>query len=235
MGPVRILVVEDDPNLGFLLHEQLELQGYEVRLCADGEAGLHAFRKERFDLCVLDIMLPKKDGFHLAREARASDRQIPIIFLTARSLKEDRIEGLKLGADDYVTKPFSLEELILRIQAVLRRTMPASTPDEHVGDIFRIGRFAFNFEAQTLQADQQQRRLTAKEAELLRLLCLHRNDVLDRRLALKTIWGEDTYFNSRSMDVFVSKLRKYLGSDSRIEIRNVHGRGFKLVVADPST
>ncbi len=225
----HILLVEDDPNLGFILQENLELHGYRVERCSDGEAGLQAFLKNKFDLCLLDVMLPKKDGFALARELRKASADLPIIFLTAKSLKEDRLEGFKIGGDDYITKPFSMEELVLRIQAVLRRSKAFGTGRKKT-DIFQIGRYVFDFERQTLQRDTHKQKLTAKEAELLRLLCLHQNETLERETALRAIWGEDNYFNGRSMDVFVSKLRKYLKADERIEIRNIHGRGFKLMV-----
>lgn len=228
MSP-KILLIEDDPNLGFILQENLELQGYLVERCADGEAGLQAFLKQAFDLCLLDVMLPKKDGFTLARELRKTSYDVPIIFLTAKSLKEDCIEGFKLGGDDYITKPFSMEELVLRIQAVLRRSKAAPFEKETASS-FQIGSYIFNADQQTLQHGEESQKLTAKEADLLRLLCLHMNEVLEREVALKLIWGEDNYFNARSMDVFISKLRKYLAADERIEIRNVHGKGFRLRV-----
>ncbi len=227
MAHANILLIEDDPNLGFILQENLELQGYVVERCADGEAGLQAFLKQKFDLCLLDVMLPKKDGFTLARELRKTSQEVPIIFLTAKSLKEDRIEGLKLGGDDYITKPFSMEELVLRIQAVLRRSK-ALPNEKTAANVFQVGSYTFNVEQQVLLRGEESQKLTAKEAELLRLLCLHMNEVLEREVALKMIWGEDNYFNARSMDVFISKLRKYLAADERIEIRNVHGKGFRL-------
>ncbi|MCI0694570.1 response regulator transcription factor [candidate division KSB1 bacterium] len=224
----KILLIEDDPNLGFILNENLELQGFKVKLCANGEEGLTAYHRDGFDLCLIDVMLPKKDGFTLAREIRKTNRDIPIIFLTAKSLKDDRIEGFKIGGDDYITKPFSMEELVLRIQAVLKRTKPAA---EHKGkNIFAIGNYTFDYEQQNLQISGKPQKLTSKEAELLKLLCLHINDTLERELALKLVWGEASYFNGRSMDVFISKLRKYLQEDGNVEIMNVHGRGFKLVV-----
>lgn len=225
----KILLIEDDPNLGFILQENLELHGYTVERCADGEAGLQTFLKKDFDLCLLDVMLPKKDGFSLARDIRKTKAETPIIFLTAKSLKEDRIEGFKIGGDDYITKPFSMEELVLRIQAVLRRSKALSAEKTTAG-IFQIGDYSFNAEQQTLARGEESQKLTAKEAELLRLLCLHMNEVLEREVALKLIWGEENYFNARSMDVFISKLRKYLAGDERIEIRNVHGKGFRLRV-----
>jgi DNA-binding response OmpR family regulator len=227
--PQNILLIEDDPNLGFILQENLELHGYSVERCTDGEEGLHAHLRKQFDLCLIDVMLPKKDGFTLAREIRKTDQDLPIIFLTAKSLKEDRIEGFKIGGDDYITKPFSMEELLLRIQAVLRRSKPSSSeksPSNH----FTIGEYAFDFDQQSLRIGDKDQKLTAKEAELLRLLCLHIDEVLERKVALKMIWGEDSYFNARSMDVYVTKLRKYLKDDRRIEIRNVHGKGFRLMV-----
>jgi len=224
----KILLIEDDPNLGFILHENLELQGFVVTLCADGEEGLAAYHRYQFDLCLIDVMLPKKDGFALAREIRKTNQAVPIIFLTAKSLKEDRIEGFKIGGDDYVTKPFSMEELVLRLQAVLKRTKPAA---DHKGkNIFALGNYTFDYEQQNLQISGKPQKLTSKEAELLKLLCVHANEVLERELALKLVWGEDSYFNGRSMDVFISKLRKYLQDDKNVEIMNVHGRGFKLVV-----
>jgi DNA-binding response OmpR family regulator len=224
----KILLIEDDPNLGFILNENLELQGFKVQLCSDGEEGLAAYHRDQFDMCLIDVMLPKKDGFTLAREIRKTNQDIPIIFLTAKSLKDDRIEGFKIGGDDYITKPFSMEELVLRIQAVLKRTKPAA---EHKGkNIFAIGKYTFDYEQQSLQMSGKPQKLTSRESELLKLLCLHLNDTLERELALKLVWGEDSYFNGRSMDVFISKLRKYLQEDGNVEILNVHGRGFKLVV-----
>jgi len=229
MAPTKILLIEDDPNLGLILVESLEQHGYTVTLAEDGEDGKTAFLREPFDLCLLDVMLPKKDGFTLAAEIRKINRQVPIIFLTAKSLKEDRIEGFKIGGDDYVTKPFSMEELLLRIQAVLKRTLmdskTAAAPKSH-----KIGNYEFDFERQILQIDGESRKLTHKENELLKLLCLHKNAVLERELALKMIWGDDSFFNARSMDVFITKLRKYLRGDARVKISNVPGKGFKLVV-----
>ncbi len=234
MAEKKILLLEDDPNLGFMLQENLELRGYEVKLCTNGDDGMKAYSAAHFDLCLVDVMMPKKDGFTFAREVRERDQQTPLIFLTAKSLKEDRIEGLKIGADDYITKPFSMEELALRIQAVLKRSV-ASPNYSHDGITFTIGNYLFDYERQTLQiknstSRRQKTKLTAKEADLLKMLCLHLNATLERELALKQIWGDDSYFNARSMDVFISRLRSYLKSDSRIEILNVHGKGFKLVL-----
>lgn len=221
-------MIEDDPNLGLILQENLQLQGFEVELCVDGEEGRTTFLQSKFDLCLLDVMLPKKDGFTLAGEIRKINLDIPIIFLTAKALKEDRIEGFKIGGDDYITKPFSMEELLLRIQAVLKRSQHLTV--EANQKVFSIGGYEFDTEKQVLQIRDKKQKLTYKEAELLRLLCLHKNAILERELALKLIWGEDTFFNGRSMDVFITKLRKYLKEDSQLQIVNVHGKGFKLVV-----
>ncbi len=225
----KILLIEDDPNLGLILQENLQLQGFEVDLCTDGEEGRTTFLQNKFDLCLLDVMLPKKDGFTLAGEIRKINQDIPIIFLTAKALKEDRIEGFKIGGDDYITKPFSMEELLLRIQAVLKRSRHSTVEENQ--KMFSIGDYEFDTEKQVLQIHDKKQKLTYKEAELLRLLCLHKNAILERELALKLIWGEDTFFNGRSMDVFITKLRKYLKEDSQLQIVNVHGKGFKLVVA----
>ena len=227
--PYKILLVEDDPNLGFILQESLERQGYKIERRVDGEEGLETFLQDSFDLCLIDVMLPKKDGFTLAKEIRNTTQDVPIIFLTAKSLKEDRIDGFKIGGDDYITKPFSMEELALRIQAVLRRSKPRDR-QENDSQYFTIGSYQFDYDQQVLQNGECQQKLTAKENELLRLLCLHQNQTLEREIALKLIWGEDNFFNARSMDVFISKLRKYLKDDERIEIRNVHSKGFRLMV-----
>jgi len=224
-----VLLLEDDPNLGLILQEHLELNGFNVRLAVNGEEGFSAYRGGKFDLCLVDVMMPRKDGFTFAREVRRIDQRTPLIFLTARSMKEDRIQGLKIGADDYVTKPFSMEELLLRIQAVLKRT-GGEKPVGPSPASFAIGVYAFDSTKRTLSKGKSVRKLTAREAELLRLLCLHLNDTLDRNAALRELWGDDTYFNGRSMDVFVSRLRKYLGDDRNVEIMNVPGKGIKLVV-----
>lgn len=223
-----ILLLEDDPNLGLILQEHLVMNGFDARIAVDGAEGLSAFRNGRFDLCLVDVMMPKMDGFSFAREVRRMNDAVPLMFLTAKSLKEDRIEGLKIGADDYITKPFSMEELLLRIRAVLKRTAPSNHPADIPGE-FILGSYAFIYATRTLIRKGKSRRLTAREADLLRLLCLHRNAVLDRTEALRELWGDDTYFNSRSMDVFISKLRRYLKADSSIEILSEHGRGFKLI------
>lgn len=225
----RILLVEDDPNLGQILQEYLDVKGFEAVLCRDGEAGLKMFRRERFDLCIFDVMMPKLDGYTLAEEVRLLNADVPIIFLTAKSQKEDTIRGFRVGADDYMTKPFSMEELLMRLRAILKRTQKSQAEAEKQ-EVFAIGAFTFEPGSQRLlhpQAGEQ--RLTSKEAELLKLLCIHKNQVLDRSRALKKIWLDDSYFNSRSMDVYITKLRKYLKADAGIEIINVHGQGFKLV------
>jgi two-component system response regulator VicR len=225
----KILLLEDDANLGFILKEHLEMNGYAAQLCVNGVDGMAAYRKDKYDLCLVDVMMPKKDGFAFAKEVRVRDRATPVIFLTAKSLKEDRIEGFKIGCDDYITKPFSMEELMLRVQAVLRRSTTPEVPQEQPTQ-FAIGSYSFDVERQTLTRKDDEHKLTGKEAELLRMLCLHLNGTLERDVALKAVWGDDSYFNSRSMDVFISKLRKYLNDDPRVEILSVHGKGFKLVV-----
>jgi two-component system, OmpR family, response regulator len=231
MEPVKtkILLVEDDPSLGPLLQEYLEAKGFETKLAEDGKKGSDMFFKGQFDLLLLDVMMPVKDGITLAKEIRVVDRNIPIIFLTAKSMKEDTIEGFNAGADDYITKPFSMEELLARVTAVLRRTnkMRATEGDEST---FKIGSYQFDSEKQILQHSGIEQKLTTKESQLLRLLCIHKNDVLDRTFALKSIWHDDNYFNGRSMDVYIAKLRKYLKDDSKVEIINIHGKGFKLLV-----
>lgn len=225
----RVLLVEDDPNLGTLLQEYLEAKGYETKLATDGKKGFDAFCKQEFDLLLLDVMMPVKDGLTLAKEIRVTDKNVPIIFLTAKSMKEDTIEGFNAGADDYITKPFSMDELMARVTAVLRRSNKQrvhSTSDVN----FAIGNYTFNSDTQSLAINGKSQKLTTKESQLMRLLCVHKNDILDRNFALKTIWHDDNYFNGRSMDVYIAKLRKYLKDDVKVEIVNVHGKGFKLLV-----
>lgn len=225
----NILLAEDDPNLGQILKEYLDIKGYDTTLMRDGEAGLKAFKNQRFDLCVFDVMMPRLDGFSLAKEVRIIDKNVPIIFLTAKSMKEDTLEGFKVGADDYMKKPFSMEELLMRIKAILRRTSQIDA-DAESQRYFDIGRFRFDYDAQKLVFDgKDESKLTSKESELLRLLALHKNRTMDRSLALKKIWLDDNYFNSRSMDVYITKLRKYLRPDDQLQIINVHGQGFKLL------
>ena len=226
---LKILLCEDDENLGMLLREYLQAKGFVAELCADGEAGFKAFLKTKFDICVLDVMMPKKDGFTLAQEIRSANTDVPIIFLTAKTLKEDILEGFKLGADDYLTKPFSMEELVFRIEAILRRTKGKKSRESTV---YRLGQFTFDTQKQLLQIGEKQTKLTTKENELLALLCSHSNEILQRDFALKTIWIDDNYFNARSMDVYITKLRKHLKDDPQIEIINIHGKGYKLITPE---
>ena len=227
-----ILLVEDDPNLGLLLQDYIELKGkMQVVLARDGEEGLRAFKEREFDLCILDVMMPKKDGFTLAKEIRAIDSRIPIIFATAKGMMEDKVEAFTLGGDDYITKPFRVEELLLRVNALLRRAANQETPAQEEETQFQIGDFKFDYTSQLILRGSVQQKVSTKEAELLRLLCLKKNEVLTREEALLKIWHDDNYFNGRSMDVFLSKLRKYLKDDSKVEIVNVHGRGYKLLVS----
>lgn len=226
MNKQRLLIVEDDQNLGQILKEYLEIKGFATLLARDGEEGLQKFTEHSFDLCILDIMMPKKDGFTLAKEIRVLDKQVPIIFLTAKSMKEDTIQGFRIGADDYITKPFSMEELLLRIGAVLRRTGGVKS---NIQNTFEFGDFKFHYHQQILQMGKEEQKLTSKESELLRLLCRNMNQTLDRSTALKLIWKDDSYFNARSMDVYIAKLRKHLKKDPNIQILTIHGEGFKLV------
>lgn len=228
----KILLVEDDPNLGLLLQDYLQLKGkFEVVLCVDGEEGLKAFTKKDFDLCILDVMMPKKDGFTLGKEIRKINQEVPIIFATAKAMMEDKASAYDLGGDDYITKPFRIEELLLRINALLKR-VATKEPAESLPaqSIFEIGDYTFDYTTQLIHYKGQQQKLSTKEAELLQLLCLKKNSVLTREEALLSIWHDDNYFNGRSMDVFLSKLRKYLKEDSKVEILNVHGKGYKLLV-----
>jgi two-component system OmpR family response regulator len=234
MTSIKILLVEDDQNFGDVLRSYLEMHGYDVRLATDGLQGSDMFNKDDYDLCILDVMMPKKDGFTLAREIRDRNATMPIIFLTAKTMKEDVLKGFKLGADDYITKPFNSEELLYRIQAVLKRTQPKADLRDDVKE-FLIGKYHFNYPLRILAyhngSEQEERyRLSPKEAQLLRLFALHMNDILPRSAALTEIWGQDDYFTARSMDVFVTKLRKYLRLDENIEIVNIHGNGFQLLV-----
>lgn len=224
---LRILLCEDEESLGMLVREYLQAKGYDAELYLDGEAGYKAFSKSKFDMCLLDVMMPKMDGFTLAKEIRLVNADVPIIFLTAKNLKEDILEGFKLGADDYLTKPFSMDELVYRMEAILRRikvkTVKATTR-------YQLGKFIFDTQRSILVNGESQTKLTTKECELLTMLCVHVNQVLERELALKTIWIDDNYFNARSMDVYITKLRKHLKDDPNIEINNVHGKGYRLIV-----
>ncbi len=228
----KILLVEDDPNLGMLLQDYLQLKGkFNIVLCVDGEEGLRAFNKQNFDLCILDVMMPKKDGFALGKEIRKINENVPIIFATAKAMMEDKASAYELGGDDYITKPFRIEELLLRINALLKRVSSKDTkPEGPLQSQFQIGEYSFDFTTQMIQFRGQQQKLSTKEAELLQLLCLKQNAVLTREEALLSIWHDDNYFNGRSMDVFLSKLRKYLREDPKVEILNVHGKGYKLLV-----
>ncbi|WP_411272742.1 response regulator transcription factor [Daejeonella sp.] len=228
----KILLAEDDPNLGMLLQDYLQLKGkFEVILCQDGEEALRAFTKEQFDVCIFDVMMPKKDGFTLGREIRKINPKVPIIFATAKAMIEDKSEAYNLGGDDYITKPFRIEELLLRINALLKRVSgPDNSDSADQPTKFDIGNYKFDYTAQMISIGPDQQKVSTKEAELLRLLCLKKNEVLTREEALISIWHDDNYFNGRSMDVFLSKLRKYLKEDPKVEIINVHGKGYKLLV-----
>lgn len=226
---IRVLLAEDDRNLGNILKNYLDAKGYATTLCINGEEAIDTFNRKEFDFCILDIMMPIKDGFTVAREIKAMNTRIPVLFLTAKSMQDDKLTGFEAGADDYITKPFSMEELLLRMSAILRRTEdPAKTPEQE--NIFNIGRYVFDYNRQLLTIRDKEMRLTSKEAGLLRLLCTNANQVLERSAALNKIWQDDSYFNARSMDVYIVKLRKYLKDDPAVELLNVHGIGFKLVM-----
>ena len=227
MNKRKILLVEDDPNLGFVIKDNLSQKGYDVTLCADGESGSIIFAENIFELCILYVMLPKKDGFSLAQGIRSGNKDIPILFLTAKSMVEDKLKGFQTGADDYITKPFNLDELLCRIEVFLRRSNGHATIQEE--KIVKIGQFEFDYANLTLQIEDNKKTLTQKEAEVLRLLHVSRGRVLKREEMLKQVWGDDDYFMGRSMDVFISKLRKYLKEDPTVQIVNYHGIGFKLV------
>lgn len=230
MSKAKLLVVEDDPNLGDILKEYLEMKGYEPTLCRDGDEGWNKFKKDKFDLCLLDIMMPKKDGFTLAKEIKKVQEDLPVLFLTAKNQKDDIIEGLKIGADDYLTKPFSMEELLLRITAILRRTQKST---EVVAlKTYTFGDFILHYDEQFIEGPGGKHKLTSKENELIRLLASEVNKLVNRSHALKQIWGDDSYFNARSMDVYLSKIRKILKDDPKVQIITVHGEGFKLIVGE---
>jgi len=223
----RILLAEDDENLGSLLQEYLQAKNFETDWVTNGEKAFRHFEQFHYDLCLLDVMMPVKDGFTLASEIRIVNSEIPIIFLTAKSMKEDVLEGFSLGADDYLTKPFSMEELLFRIEAILRRTKGSRGAETQ---IWEIGSLTFDAKKQLLKGPASEQKLTTKESELLKLFCNNINQVLERNFALKAIWIDDNYFNARSMDVYITKLRKYLKADPGVQIINVHGKGYKLVV-----
>lgn len=224
----KLLLAEDDENLGLLLKEYLVAKGYDADLYPDGEAAYKGFMREHYDICILDIMMPKKDGFTLAKEIRMVNQDIPVIFLTAKNMKEDVLEGFKIGADDYITKPFSMEELIMRIEAILRRTSQESQGNAQ--PVFTLGKFTFDTRKQTLSEGDNVVKLTTKESDLLKLLCQNANKILERNYALRSIWIDDNYFNARSMDVYITKLRKHLKEEPSVEIINVHGKGYKLIM-----
>ena len=224
---VRILLCEDDENLGMLLREYLEAKGYKAELCVDGEEGYKSFNNNEYDMCIFDVMMPKMDGFTLAQKIREKDIDTPIIFLTAKNMKDDIRSGFEIGADDYITKPFSMEEVVFRIEAIMRRVKGRKNKDN---TIHQIGKFTFDTQKQILTLGDQQTKLTTKEAELLTLLSNKSNELLQRDYALKSIWIDDNYFNARSMDVYITKLRKHLKGDPNVEILNVHGKGYKLVI-----
>jgi DNA-binding response OmpR family regulator len=229
----KILLAEDDPNLGMLLQDYLQLKGkFEVVLCQDGEEALKTFNNQHFDMCIFDVMMPKKDGFTLGKDIRRINSKIPIIYATAKTMIEDKAEAYNLGGDDYITKPFRIEELLFRINALFKRVSDSDKTDAVEQQTkFEIGNYKFDYTSQLIINADVQQKLSTKEAELLRLLCLKKNEVLTREEALISIWHDDNYFNGRSMDVFLSKLRKYLKEDPKVEIINVHGKGYKLLVS----
>lgn len=229
MSRIKVLLVEDDINLGTILSEYLTVKGFEVELCYNGEDGFEAFNKGKHDICILDVMLPKLDGFSLAKQIKNIDAHIPIVFLTAKTLAHDKIEGFKIGADDYITKPFNAEELLFRINAILKRVKPQSNNGDSSSAFFTLGKYIFDYNHRVLSSGGKEQKLTTKEAELLKLLCVNANNALERTFALKTIWNDDNYFTARSMDVYITKLRSYFKDDESIQIVNLHGSGFKLI------
>ncbi len=227
---IKILLVEDDYNLGFVIQDKLKEQGFDVHLCTDGVEGLKRFGEHPFQMCIFDVMMPKKDGFTLARDIRKVNKNVPILFLTAKNQTEDRIEGFKAGGDDYLTKPFSTEEFLLRVQAILKRVNLVK--EEVAPKDLSIGTIVFDTENFLLRyANGEKQNLTKKEAKILQLLVQHTNKVLPRDIVLNSVWGQDDYFVGRSLDVFITKLRKYLKEDENVAISNIHGVGFKLTVA----
>jgi DNA-binding response OmpR family regulator len=230
MSPkIRILLVEDDLNFGSIMKSYLELNDFEVILKVDGKQGLSAFNSESFDICILDVMMPEMDGFTLAKEIKKTNKETPFIFLTAKSLKEDMLEGFKTGADDYITKPFDSEVLLFKLHAILKRNIQRAENDSVVNEM-KIGKLLFNFNLRTLSQDNLTQQLSPKEANLLKMLINAKDGILLRKDALEKIWGNDNYFNGRSMDVFIARLRKCLKADPSIEIVNIHGNGFRLII-----
>lgn len=225
---IHILLAEDDKNFGEMLRTYLDAKGYSTKLCVNGEEALNEFFTGTYNFCIFDVMMPVKDGFTLAKEVRKKDKKVPILFLTARSLSEDILKGFQIGADDYITKPFNMEVLLMRMNAILRRSA-GNVKHGNTGNTYRLGNYIFDHNRQVLTINEKELKLTSKESELLKLLCENANDLLDRSVALKEIWHDDSYFNARSMDVYITKLRKYLREDEGVELINVHGTGFKLV------
>ncbi len=226
---VKVLLAEDDKNLGAILKAYLEAKGYPTILAINGKEAFDAYNKKKFDFCIVDVMMPVKDGFTLVQEIRKLDKKIPVLFLTAKSLQEDKLKGFELGGDDYLTKPFSMEELLMRMKAILRRVKEGTSVESRT-QIYKVGKMVFDYNRQLLKSGSTENKLTSKEAELLKLLCENSNEVLDRSIALNRIWQDDSYFNARSMDVYITKLRKYLKEDPAVELLNVHGIGFKLIL-----
>ena len=223
---IKILLAEDDENLGKLLESFLKAKNFDVDLARNGKIALEKFNQNTYHFLVLDVMMPEMDGFTVAKEIREIDSDVPILFLTAKSMKEDKLEGFSIGADDYLTKPFSMEELLARIEAILKRTKSDNGP---IDDTYTIGRFVFDPQKRIIDIDGDNQKLTTKESQLLKLLAKNKHEILDRQAALRAIWGDDNYFNGRSMDVYIAKLRKILRKDENIEIMNIHGKGFKLL------
>ena len=229
MGSKKILLVEDDPNFGTVLKDYLALNDYNVTHAKDGIEGLIMFKNSDYDLCILDVMMPRKDGFSLAKDIRATDSEVPIIFLTAKTMKEDVLKGYQAGADDYLNKPFDSEVLLYKIKAILQRKEADQSAEDDSFE-FKIGKFDFNSKLRHLSfSGEEAQKLSPKESKLLRMLAMHKNDLMPRELALTKIWRDDNYFTSRSMDVYIAKLRKYLKSDEAVEILNIHGEGFRLI------
>ena len=222
---IKVLLAEDDSNLGMLLGTFLQAKGFDVTLCVDGQIALDRFKEQVYDFIILDVMMPIKDGFAVAKEIRETDQEIPILFLTAKSMQDDKLKGFSSGADDYMTKPFSMDELLARVNAILKRTYKGSKKETH----FNIGDIEFDYDAQTIKVNGQEAKLTTKENELFYLLVKNKGEVLDRNAALRHVWGDDNYFNGRSMDVYITKLRKHIKPSNNVEILNVHGKGFKLL------
>jgi two-component system, OmpR family, response regulator len=226
----KVLLAEDDQNLGIILKSYLEAKGFPTVLCVNGKEAWEAFNHQSFDFCIVDVMMPLKDGFSLTEDIRKVNKQIPILFLTAKSMQQDILKGFSVGGDDYLTKPFSMDELLARIQAILRRIELSAKGIARKNDVFELGKLKFDYARQLLETPDGEIKLTSKEASLLKMLCEKPNDVLERSDALNAIWQDDSYFNARSMDVYITKIRKYLKADPGISIVNVHGIGFKLVI-----